>query len=325
MWVDGSDREWLKEKNKYSEEKTNIDDAINRYRDIGTLKYWFRGVEKYTPWVNKIHFVTWGHIPDWLNVDNPKLNIVNHKDFIPEKYLPTFSANPIELNLHRIKGLAEQFVLFNDDMFILNELSPEYFFKDNLPCDYWKENPFETEKEGSNFFDHIILNDLFVINKNFDKREVIKKNLGKVFNVKYGRSNVRFLMLNRWKYFTGFICPHTANPYLKSSYKDIWDKEYEILDNACSHKFRHILDVNQWVINWWQMCQGNFSVKSNKNVGKYFTLKNYEGDLKDYILSDDSTIVCINDTDKDIDFEKAKKGIIEIFEKKLSEKSSFEK
>ena len=78
MWVDGSDPKWLAEKNKYSEKKVSIDDGINRYRDMNLLKYWFRGVEKYTPWVNKIYFVTWGHLPEWLDTSNPKLVIVNH-------------------------------------------------------------------------------------------------------------------------------------------------------------------------------------------------------------------------------------------------------
>ena len=40
LWVDGSDPEWLKEKNQYSEEKIDIDSSISRYRDMKTLKYW---------------------------------------------------------------------------------------------------------------------------------------------------------------------------------------------------------------------------------------------------------------------------------------------
>ena len=107
LWVDGSDPKWLKEKNKYSDSKIDIDDTIARYRDMKTFKYWFRAVEKYTPWVNKIHFITWGHVPDWLDTTNPKLNIVNHKDYIPKEYLPTFNSNVIELNLHRIEDLSE--------------------------------------------------------------------------------------------------------------------------------------------------------------------------------------------------------------------------
>ena len=116
--------------------RKQIHDTRNvRYRDWDTLKYWFRGVEKYAPWVNKIHFVTYGHLPKFLNTNNPKLNIVNHKDFIPKEYLPTFSANPIELNLHRIKDLSEQFVFFNDDMFVINKVKSTDFFKNGKPRD----------------------------------------------------------------------------------------------------------------------------------------------------------------------------------------------
>ncbi len=325
MWVDGSDPKWLEEKNKYSEKKVDITDTINRYRDMGTLKYWFRGVEKYTPWVNKIHFITWGHVPDWLDTTNPKLNIVKHEDFIPKKYLPTFSANPIELNLHHIDELEEKFVLFNDDMFILNYLKPEYFFKNGLPCDFWKENTFKTEDAEDNFFDHIVLNDLFVINRNFDKRTFIKNNFSKVFNLKYGKRNIRYLMLYRWRYFCGFDMPHTANSFLKSSFKEIWEKEYNMLDKTSQNKFRSVFDVNQWVIHWWQMVKGNFSVISHNDVGKYFSLKENNEELFNYIKSDKSTVVCINDTNVNLDFEKATRELEVVLEKKLPEKSSFEK
>src|SRR5699024_11566777 len=89
-----------------------------RFIDWDNLQYWFRGVEKYAPWVNKVHFVTWGHVPNWLKVDHPKINVVKHVDFLKEENLPTFNSRAIEINLHRIEGLAEQFVYFNDDMFL---------------------------------------------------------------------------------------------------------------------------------------------------------------------------------------------------------------
>ena len=110
-WVDDSDLEWREEKAKFSGEDTRE----SKYRDWGLLKYWFRGVEKFAPWVNRVHFVTYGHIPEWLNTECPKLNIVKHDDFIPKEYLPTFSSHTIELNLHRIPGLMEHFSYFNDD------------------------------------------------------------------------------------------------------------------------------------------------------------------------------------------------------------------
>ena len=42
------------------------------------------------------------------------------QDYIPAECLPTFSANTIEMNVHRIPSLAEHFVFFNDDFFLLS-------------------------------------------------------------------------------------------------------------------------------------------------------------------------------------------------------------
>ena len=135
-WVDGSDPEWQAQRAKYSEgNKGFVDASIARYRDWDNLQYWFRGVEKFAPWVNRIYFVTWGHLPQWLNTKHPKLKIVKHEDYIPEEYLPVFSSRPIELNIHRIPGLSENFVFFNDDCFIIDMMKPTDFFRNGKPCD----------------------------------------------------------------------------------------------------------------------------------------------------------------------------------------------
>ena len=69
LWVDDTDPEWRKQRNLYSgKDEAMVDNREARYRDWDTLKYWFRGVEKFAPWVNKIYFVTCGHLPEWLNV-----------------------------------------------------------------------------------------------------------------------------------------------------------------------------------------------------------------------------------------------------------------
>jgi len=98
-----------------------------RYRDRDILRYWFRGVEKYANWVHRVYFVTDNQKPSWLNTACPKLEMVDHTDFIPSCYLPTFNANTIELNFHRINGLSEHFVAFNDDMFINQPVTPDYY------------------------------------------------------------------------------------------------------------------------------------------------------------------------------------------------------
>ena len=114
-WVDGNDPEWRKIKQSY---KSSGDEREERYRDFGLLKYWFRGIEQCMPWVRTIHFVTMNQVPEWLNSSHLNIHIVYYQDYMPEECLPTFNSNAIEMNAHRIEGLSEQFILFNDDMYI---------------------------------------------------------------------------------------------------------------------------------------------------------------------------------------------------------------
>src|SRR5690554_3854457 len=105
-WVDDSDPTWQRKLAEYTGRTNQFTDSSNkRFRDWDLFKYWFRGVEKFAPWVNKVHLVTCGHYPDWLDINHPKLNFVKHEDYIPKDHLPVFSTHPIEINLHRIEEL----------------------------------------------------------------------------------------------------------------------------------------------------------------------------------------------------------------------------
>ena len=325
LWVDGNDEKWLKEKNKYSDTVIDTHNAPNRYRDMGLLKYWFRGVEKFTPWVNKIHLVTWGHVPKWLNINNSKINVVKHDDFIPKEYLPLFNSSAIEINIHRIKDLSEHFVYFNDDMLLLKSIPSDYFFKNGLPCDLWRDNIQYCDKYSDENFEHLLLSDKILICKHFNKKEVIKKNFKKCFNLKYGKRNLRFLLLNKWPYMAGFDNFHVASPMLKSTYDEVWKLEYEMLDRTSKSKFRRPTDVNQYVFQLWNIYSGKFEPKSIKKVGKFYNLSNDNTDLYNCIDNQLYEQICINDSDMSIDFEKETAELIKHLEKILPEKSSFEK
>ena len=81
LWVDGNDPQWQAQKAKYQGKTLDDSNAAHRFRDWGLMPYWFRAVEKFCPWVRKVHFVTCGHVPQWLNLDCPKLNHVKHSDY----------------------------------------------------------------------------------------------------------------------------------------------------------------------------------------------------------------------------------------------------
>lgn len=318
LWVDGNDPKWQKEKNKYLE--TKGDSKVNRFRDFDNLQYLFRGIEKYADWVNKVFFITWGHLPEWLNEKNEKLEIINHEDFIPKEYLPTFNSNVIEMNLHRIKNLSSHFILFNDDLFILKKLKPTDFFEHNLPKDRYIEY---LKKNSSKRHSVMKKNYIDIINKYFTKRQFLKDNFFKVINFKYGMDNFKTLKMIRNKNFEDFYSEHLTQPFLKETFDTVWEKERECLNMACFNKFRANNDIGNPICRYWQLLTGKFI--PSKKMGKYFELSSKNGKIISAIKSRRYKIICINDANIDIDFEKTKKEINNAFKHVFREKSSFEK
>ena len=323
IWVDGNDPEWQAEKAKYTP-PSDSDDRIERYRDWELLPYWFRGVEKFAPWVNKIHFVTWGHIPKWLNTEHPKLNIVRHEDHIPEKYLPTFHAHPIELNLHRIKGLSEDFVYFNDDMFIISPVSENDFFKNDLPCDSAVLNVHCYSPTV--IFHFCPIRDIGLINKYFEMKSVIKRNPNQWFNLKYGKMLLRTLALLPCPRFPGMWQHHLPSSFNKSTFEEIWKLEYDELDETCSHKFRSMLDYNQWLMREWQIAKGKFYPrKANIGVSLAMNSSNELESVCRYVKNQKGKMICINDGSITYEtYEHYKAMLIASFNKILPDKSEFE-
>ena len=332
-WVDGNDPEWQKEKARYSG-KTTGDNRDKRYRDWELLPYWFRGIERFAPWVNRIHFVTCGHLPPWLNTDHPKLKVVNHRDFIPEKYLPTFSCRPIELNLHRIPELTERFVYFNDDMFLFRPVTEEDFFRKGLPRDtaiLQASYIRGTDESGNvlkpeNYNTSNIMN-LVPINRNFSKKQAIRKNLSKWFAPCYGTAMIRTMLLMPWSDFTGFKNLHLPYSYLKKTFEDAWEKEEFLLDRACAHKFRDSTDVSSRLFSFWQIAAGNFSPRSPKE-GLYYSITDREEknrQMYEAIRQRKHRMICINDEYSGPDFERIRKELAGSFEQVFPEKSSFER
>ena len=103
--------------------------APSRFADSQELRYSLRSLERYAPWVRRVFLVTNGQIPDWLALDGQRLTLVTHEDIFPDpSHLPTFSSPAIEAHLHRIPGLSEHFLYFNDDVLLGQPVWPEDFF-----------------------------------------------------------------------------------------------------------------------------------------------------------------------------------------------------
>lgn len=319
-WVDGSDSQWQEKRNKYLKEPV----SESRFRDWGFLKYWFRAVEEYAPWVNRIYFITEGHLPEFLNINHPKLHIIKHEDYIPQDYLPTFNSNGIELNIHRIEGLGDRFVYFNDDVYLNRPVKEVDFFKNGRPLDSGIINPIAPAFYNS--IGNIMLNNIGLLNSKYKKNKLIKKDIGKWFNYRYGALNLLNIFFLPWPRFPGLLQNHVHSNFLKSTFVKVWEDEYEILDNTCKNRFRdNFQDVNQWLIKQVQVLDGNFSPQAPK-MGKYHMIRETQDAKKaaESLTKGKAMSVCINDH-CDNEVYKESYGILKkVLDTKLKSKSSFE-
>lgn len=324
-WVDMNDPKW---KQDFARTKGIIDNSQNqlseaRFRDYGLLKYWFRGVEKFAPWVRNIHFVTCGQKPEWLNTENPKLKLVSHSDYIPEKFLPTFNSSTIELYLHRIPGIADRFVYFNDD-FYLTSPTPEsrFFGEDGLPQDIaaFRFN------SGMSLWSKLLNNNIRLINAHFDKKEVLSRDHDKWYSPEYGSKSNLTKLLSCKKKFISLVVPHNAQPYLKSTFEEVWAQNdiAEELYGASAHSFRNPADYTQELFRTWQICKSDFNPYNTYKDTKMFPLMVKPRQAIKAIRNQSYKLVCINDSVHIRNYEKVMGELEASFESILPEKSSFE-
>lgn len=285
-YVDGLDELWQEDYRK----ATNAPFIVKRYRDWGTLKYLLRGIENHMPFIDKVYLVVArdSQVPSW--VDRSKLNIVLHKDIIPQEYLPTFNSTAIEMFLHRIPGLKEKYLYFNDDIFPI------------LPC---SEEDFEINgKSAMGFSKNLLALSLFKKQtRNADR--LAQRALG----LKPGIS---------------FIRPqHCCTTMIKSDCEELFNKmQAEILSTVTP--LRETQNLSQYVYLDYSYHKGNIVPRRISN--KHISLAVYSGEkISRYLANPGRKFVCINDVHlKDEEFKKCRDIILNAFEKLFPSRSKFE-
>lgn len=261
-----------------------------RFRDWGTLKYLFRGIEANMPYIRKVHLVVSqeSQVPEWVN--RKTVNIVLHSDIIPAEHLPTFNCNPIEMHLHFIKGLDEQYLYFNDDMFPL------------MPC------------EATEFF----RNGKAVIGIS---RHMIPWNMYK----RICRNSDRIARkISGLKPSLLFLRPqHICSPMLKSTCKAVYKKaKKEILQSLT--RTRESNNINQYLFLDYMYRNGQLI---NRRLSKkHFSLGTASvKEIHDFIKNPTHRFTCINDVCMSTErYNRLHSAIIEAFEIRFPNKSKYE-
>lgn len=327
-WVDSNDSQWQALKEQYSGVKS-ADKSESRYRDWDNLQYLFRGIEKFLPWVNNIYFITCGQKPKWLNTQCEKLRIVNHTDYIPSDFLPTFNSSTIEMNLHRIEELSEYFIFLNDDFFPIRPLQPTDFFVNGLPCDTAEQatllsiwTPQDTTIQ------YIDFTNLGLLNAHYRKHCTTRHHLYNWYGPYLGiHGIIQALLKVNQKFFTGFAMHHSAQPFLKSSFQKTWDTYPDYLYIQSKNKFRQITDVNQWLVRYWQLAENKFHPYNMRRRRMFYNVfdDNIEK-IEEAIRKQRYDIITINDNPRLSlsGFEHAKPLLNAALASILPDKSSFE-
>ncbi len=260
-WVDGNDPVWQEVKSRYTPD--DADTRTARYRDWDQLKYWFRAVEKYAPWVNKVHFVTFGHLPTWLNTANPKLHIVKHEDFIPVDCLPVFNSTAIEIHLHRIPGLSENFVYFNDDFFLMKPCHSDDFFKYGKPVDMPVFSPIKAAPIRELYYYHLY-NDYSIYSHYFTKKTFFK-HFSMYMNFKYGKVTFTNLLNIACKnlHFDAF---HFPKSFQRSSLEALWLDYKDVLQETAKSRFRTVFNNSPELFRGYQLITGDFYPKRRTGI-----------------------------------------------------------
>ena len=114
--------------------RTSEDRNPERYRDdIDALRYSLRALDVHAPWIRRVHLLLFDetHVPPWLRVDAPRLNLVYHADVLEARHRPTFNSNCLFMAAHRIPGLARHFLLASDDLLMAAPVMPHHLLGDD--------------------------------------------------------------------------------------------------------------------------------------------------------------------------------------------------
>ena len=170
-YVNGCEKVWRTEFNKYS---TFMSYKFMLYYDWGTLKYLLRGISTYMPYIKNVFLVVSNieQVPDYVNQENVK--IVLYKDFIPGEYLPTFNPCIVELFMHRIEGLDEQFIYFNQNTVPISSIAFNDLIYNGTPCMSFESNNFSLN-DNSNVVNISFLNTYLTIKRKTEPRTEIPR------------------------------------------------------------------------------------------------------------------------------------------------------
>lgn len=263
-------------------DETNPYDFV-RFRSWGTEHHLIRCVKKFMPFVRTIYIILARESQKQPWMDEEDVRVVYHRDFIQEKFLPTFNSCAIEMFLYLLPDLSERFIYGNDDVFPLTNLRENDFFEGDIPCLMHGIKPYPLIP---NIFHRSCQNGQMFV--------------AKEFGVDWSNVLVRG--------------GHSLTPMLKSTWEYLWRIGKSEIENSVS-PFRESKNFNQWLCPWWHYLSGDYIDKVPQK--SYVSTKNSVEEVVKAI-NDCKGLLCINDNECENDYMKYGRAVIEAIENKLN-------
>jgi hypothetical protein len=344
LWVDGSDAAWRNKRERYLNKNIESSDAYGeeRFFDFETLKYLLRSIELYTPWVHKVFLITDEQTPEWLETECKRLVVKSHTDFFKNpNHLPTFNSSAIQMNIHHVPELSEQFILMDDDFLFVKEHSPEDFFRKGLP----KKNSRHLWLPSKNFPDlwyEMKYYNTQLVKQHKDrtlfKRSFLSKLLGAMYpfylpiiNGVYFLKYIKLRLLKQRPYLEYRGSEHGPMPFLKSINTALEKEFSDEFSKTSSHKFRKGDDLTAFFFDQCYIAMGCFFAGAGKVQVKNLKLDSIDEtliQLKDVFLRQENLSVCIQDSTEGYSQEdrlKIKHSLEMVLDEVFPQKSLFEK
>ena len=280
-WVSGQDPKHRAKRNHWLEQYGLPPKLFNpdvRYVEEDELRYSLRSVEAFAPWVRRIFIVTDDQVPAWLNVNHPKIRLVDHREIIDAEFLPTFNSKVIVNHLHRIPDLSDHFIYTNDDCFF------------GQPCrkgDFFARRP-------SPAGERVVMRIMYPQGeKNYDSWIVpattMAEPLARLWMSCYNSLKVLLESRRPWRKIR-FVDSHQSQPMLKSELaRAIRDFPREHRRTASS-RFRNVHDISMFSIARYQALASG-AAEQGFVSHRFFP---HECDLRDYTAATLPTLFCIN-------------------------------
>ena len=246
-WVDGSDKEYKKKIEQHLSTSTNYK---KQYLQANEIEYCVKSILRFAPFVRRIFIVTDNQKPNFKGLEDlivsNKVKIVDHKEIFKgyEKYLPTFNIRSIDAMLHRVEGLSETFVYFNDDVFLINNIREEDWFVKNkgVLMGKWAKS--------------YSINPLKVLSGKFKKIFGLRPS----FNA--SQSKAANITGFKKEYFKSY---HTARPQIKSLIKEFYRKNPKSLIDQIKYRFRNYNQFMPYSLCWHLMIKENRAIIKGVN------------------------------------------------------------